>query len=251
MGATKMPVKNKLKPHTLSLTMATVFFGMVMVTPAHAELTGNISVVSKYVLRGITNNTQSDTATVQGGFDYAHSSGIYAGYWGSGLDYADKGSAVTGFENDIYGGHKLKAGPVDLNFGLIYYVYNQVQNSDGLEVVVGVGIGGVAFTAKYLTDDLIWGNEGDIYWTANYAQRLPKDFKLAGSLGFYTYENSGKFESLLGTTENSAFRHLNFALSHPLGKSGADMSLTYVIGGKNRQGVDQRNALVLALSSSF
>ena len=58
---------------------------------AHADVTGNIAVVSKYVLRGITNDTESDTATLQGGFDYAHSSGVYVGYWGSGLDYADKG----------------------------------------------------------------------------------------------------------------------------------------------------------------
>ena len=75
-----MSAKNKLKPHSPSLTIAIVFFGLAMVAPAHAELTGNIGVVSKYVLRGITNNTQNNTATVQGGFDYAHSSGVYVGY---------------------------------------------------------------------------------------------------------------------------------------------------------------------------
>lgn len=242
-------VLNELKWQTLPLAITAVLTGLVISTTAHADITGNISVVSKYVLRGITNDTESDTATLQGGFDYAHSSGVYVGYWGSGLDYADKGGAVTGFENDIYGGYKMKAGPVDLNFGAIYYVYNRVQNSDGLEAVVGVGIAGATFTAKYLTEDLAWGNQGDIYWTADYAQALPNDFKLAGSLGFYTYEDSGEF--IPSSVESSAFRHLNFVLSHPLGKSGVDMSLTYVIGGKNRQGVDQRNALVLALSSSF
>ena len=242
-------VPNELKGHTLLLAIMTVLSGLMMAGAAHADVTGNIAVVSKYVLRGITNDAESDTATLQGGFDYAHSSGIYVGYWGSGLDYADKGIAKTGFENDIYGGYKMKAGPVDLNFGAIYYVYNQIQNSDGLEAVVGAGIGGVTFTAKYLTEDLAWGNKGDIYWTADYAQGLPKDFKLAGSLGFYTYQDKGEF--IPSTVESSGFRHLNFTLSHPVGKSAADMSITYVIAGENRQGVDQKNALVLALSSSF
>lgn len=242
-------VPNELKWHPLSLAITAVLSGLMMSGVAHADVTGNIAVVSKYVLRGITNDTESDTATLQGGLDYAHSSGIYVGYWGSGLDYADKGGAVTGFENDIYGGYKMKAGPVDLNFGAIYYVYNRVQNSDGLEAVLGVGVAGVTFTAKYLTEDLAWGNQGDIYWTADYAMGLPKDFKLASSLGFYTYEDRGEF--IASSVESAAFRHLNFALSHPVGKSSADMSLTYIIGGRNRQGVDQKNAIVLALSSSF
>lgn len=241
-------VKNEMKLRALSLAMASVFMGL-MALPAHAEITGNIGVVSKYVLRGITNNTESDTATLQGGFDYAHSSGVYVGYWGSGLDYADKGKAVTGFENDIYGGYKMKAGLVDLNFGLIHYVYNQVTNSDGTEAVIGATMAGVTLTAKYLTDDVAWGNKGDIYWTADYGYALPKDFKLAGSLGFYTYKDSGQF--IPSSKESSAFRHLNLAVSHPLGKSGADMTVTYVIGGKDRQSVDQKNAIVLGLSSAF
>ena len=241
-------VKNETKLRTLSLALVSVF-ACLLAMPAHAELTGNIGVVSKYVLRGITNNTESDTATLQGGFDYSHKSGVYVGYWGSGLDYADKGVAVTGFENDIYGGYKMKAGPVDLDFGLIHYIYNQVTNSDGTEAVVAATLAGVTFKAKYLTDDVAWGNKGDIHWTADYGIGLPKEFKLAGSLGFYTYKDSGEF--IASTVESSAFRHLNLALTHPLGKSGADMTVTYIIGGKDRQGVDQKNAIVLGLSSAF
>ncbi len=241
-------VKNEMKLRALSLAMASVFTGLLAM-PAHADLTGNIGVVSKYVLRGITNNTESDTATLQGGFDYAHSSGVYVGYWGSGLDYAGSGNAVTGFENDIYAGYKMKAGPVDLKFGAIRYLYNQVPDSDATEAVIGAGLAGVSLEVKYLLEDVVWGNKGDIYFTADYSLALPKDFKLAGTLGYYIYKDSGRF--IVSSAESSAFRHVNLALSHPLGKSGADMTVTYVLGGKDRQGVDQKNAIVLGLSSAF
>ncbi len=61
---------------------------------AHAGATGNIGVFSKYILRGITNAPESDTAVLQGGFDYAADNGIYVGYWGSTLGYG-KGATTT------------------------------------------------------------------------------------------------------------------------------------------------------------
>ena len=243
-------VKNEMKLRTLSLALATVFTAL-MAMPAQAELTGNIAVVSKYVLRGITKDTESDVATLQGGFDWSHKSGVYVGYWGSGLDYVTPGNvnAQTGFENDVYAGYKMKAGPVGLKFGAIHYLYNQVSDSDATEAVIGAGMFGVLLEAKYLVDDVVWGNKGDIYITADYSHALPNDFKLAGTLGYYVYQDSGKF--IASSAESSAFRHINVALSHPLGKSGADMTVTYILGGKDRQSIDQKNAIVLSLSSAF
>ena len=242
-------VKRGFKLGTLSLAIATVMSGMALSTAAQAEVTGNIGVVSKYVFRGLTNDTESDTATLQGGLDWSHSSGVYVGYWGSGLDYANKGSAVTGFENDIYAGYKLKAGPVDLNFGATRYVYNQVQDSDATEAMASAGMVGVTLTARYLLDDVAWGNKGDIYWSVDYSLDLPNEFTLSGLAGYYTYEDSGEF--IASSTESSGFRNIDLKLSHPLGKTGANMSLTYVIGGEDRNGVDQKNALVLGLSTGF
>jgi uncharacterized protein (TIGR02001 family) len=233
----------------LSLTLAGTVAGLVVATPAQADITGNIAVVSKYVLRGITNSPENNGTAVQGGLDYAHSSGLYLGYWGSNLSYADPGVSASGFENDLYGGYKFKAGPVDLNFGLIYYLYNQIGHADTAELLVAAGVGPVTFGAKILTQDVAWGNQGDIYWTVDYTQPLPKDFKLAGTLGAYTYKDSGKY--IDSSSESTAFRHLNLALSHPLGKTGADMAVTYIIGGKDRQGAMQSNAIVLGVSAGF
>ena len=45
-------------------------------TPA---VTGNISLVSDYRFRGISQTFEKPA--IQGGFDYAHASGIYLGNW--------------------------------------------------------------------------------------------------------------------------------------------------------------------------
>ena len=237
----------------LSVAVAASVAGLAAPLAAQADVTGNIGVYSKYVLRGITNAPENDNAAVQGGLDYSHASGFYAGYWGSSLSYANRisegATTPNGFENDIYAGYKFKAGPVDLNLGAIYYTYTQVLDSDAIEAVVAAGMGPVTLTAKYLTGDVAWGNSGDTYLTLDYAADLPSEFKFAAQLGYYFYTDSGDF--IATTAEDSAFRHLNLTVSHPLGKSGANMGITYIVGGKDRQGVQQENAVVLALTTGF
>ncbi len=59
----------------MSLTSAAAFAPLA----AQAETTasGNIGVHSMYLLRGI--GMENDNTAVQGGFDYTHDSGFYAG----------------------------------------------------------------------------------------------------------------------------------------------------------------------------
>ena len=237
------------------LTARGLAAALVLATPlAQADITGNIGVVSKYVLRGITSNAENDGAAVQGGFDWSHASGLYAGYWGSNLDYGNATSA-TGFENDLYAGYKFKAGNVGLNAGVIYYYYTEVEDSDAPEAIASVGMGPLTLGVKYLLDDVVWGNQGDMYWTLDYAQALPAKFSLGASLGYYVYDDSdpGTPGTIAAgtTTESSAFRHLNLTLSHPIINDAATMSLTYIVGGEDRTGADQKDAMVLAVSTTF
>lgn len=227
--------------------------GGVMSTPAHAEMSGNIGVYSKYVLRGMTTPaSESDEAVLQGGFDYAHDSGFYAGYWGSSLGYSDGGAddPATAFENDFYAGYAGEAGAVNYSLGLVYYNYMGIEDADAPEIVASVGYGPVTLGVNYLVDDVLWGNEGDMYWTVNYGTDLPADFSLDATLGYYIYEDEGEFIPA-GVTDDDAFRHLNLTLAHPIGDSGADMSLTYVLGGDDRTGFGQEDTVVLGVSYGF
>jgi len=224
--------------------------------PATAEstITGNIGVVSKYVLRGLTNNAENDTTAVQGGIDYAHSTGLFAGYWGSNLDYGDA-SSTTGFENDLYGGYAFTGGPLSMKAGLIYYVYSGIDDSNAPEAFFSAAYGPVTFGVKYLLDDVVWGNKGDTYLTLDYAYALPKGFNFGASLGYYLYDDSDPGEPgtiIPGTTtENSGFRHLNLTVSHPIINDKTTMAVTFIVGGKDRSDVEQKDTVVLGLTTTF
>lgn len=74
-------------------------------TPQHT-FTGNLTLASEYLYRGIA-QTRGKPA-LQGGFDYAHSSGLYAGIWGSNISWINDGyaGASASLELDVYGGYK-------------------------------------------------------------------------------------------------------------------------------------------------
>jgi uncharacterized protein (TIGR02001 family) len=83
-------------------------------------LTGNIGLFSEYRFRGI-DQTFGQPA-LQGGFDYAHSSGFYVGNWNSNVNQG-AGFAGSNLEMDFYGVWKKSFGDFGLDIGAIYYYY--------------------------------------------------------------------------------------------------------------------------------
>lgn len=234
--------------------------------------TGNIGVFSKYVLRGNTGTCdkvppnacalpENSGTAVQGGFDWTWDSGLFFGYWGSNLDYTYEtgtpAKAGAGFENDFYGGYSGKIGGMAYSLGLTQYYYINVDDSNLLELYGTLGVGPVTLGFKYLLQDGFWGNQGDTYVTATYGVDLPKGFKFSGTAGYYMYEKDDSAEICGGvagcglTQTSSDFRHLDLTLSHPIGKSGAEMGLTYILGGKLRTGQELENTAVLFVKYGF
>ncbi|MFV5491226.1 TorF family putative porin [Acinetobacter sp. ASP199] len=231
-------------------------------TSSHS-VSGNIGVLSSYVLRGNTAVLENSGATINGGLDYEHASGFYAGYWGSSLDYSwtdyneveEEFQGSKAFEHDFYAGYNGSINE-DLGYtlGLTYYYYYESDvDTDGLETLVGINYKDFSLTAQTLLDDLVWGNSGDTYFLASYSYALPQDFSLNTSLGAYYYSDSGDHEGgLLGdTTEDFAFRHLTLGLSKPIADTGVTASMDYIIGGKLRDDTSLKNKVVLGLSYSF
>lgn len=275
----------KLTKRFTTLTGAAALAVSALATPmvAQAELSGNIGVYSAYVLRGITNAMENENTAVQGGVDWSHDSGFYLGYWGSNLGYTsratvadlttgevgqvpgsvDKGTSTittcasdgdcpaAGFENDFYLGYGGSFGSVDYDIGLIQYYYIGVEESDGLEIPFSLSWSGATLGLKYLTNDVVWGNAGDIYWTLGYDFSLPAGFTLGAVLGYYTYSKDGDYIPEVPEAKSSAFRHFDLSLSHPIGDTGADMSITAILGGEDRFGIDQANTVVLGVSYGF
>ena len=82
--------------------------------------TGNLGIFSEYRFRGISQTFKEPA--LQGGVDYAHTSGIYLGNWNSNVSEG-AGFPSGNLEMDFYGGWKKTWGDWGLDVGGIYYYY--------------------------------------------------------------------------------------------------------------------------------
>lgn len=135
--------------------------GALSAMPAFAAdehtFSSNVGFVSNYVFRGIAQNATNPA--IQGGFDYAHSSGLYAGVWGSNISWiADSGAVATGsvtMEFDTYFGYKgsitsdlgYDVGAVRFNYLGDYTAASGFAKADTAEVYAAISY--MFLTAKY------------------------------------------------------------------------------------------------------
>jgi uncharacterized protein (TIGR02001 family) len=115
----------KTKLIVLALSAAFALPALAEEAPAASPLTFNIGAVSDYVYRGITQT--SHKPAIQGGVDYAFSSGAYVGAWASNVSWIkDSGAIATGntsIELDTYFGFKNTI-TEDLSYDVGYVRYN-------------------------------------------------------------------------------------------------------------------------------
>lgn len=93
--------------------------------PEHT-LTANAGLFSSYRFRGI-DQTNGHLA-LQGGFDYSHASGLYAGNWNSNVS-SGAGYPQGNLESDFYAGYKTAFGDFGLDVGALYYYYSGSKRS--------------------------------------------------------------------------------------------------------------------------
>ena len=115
----------------------------VEAAPAPA-LTGNVGLFSSYRFRGI--DQTFGKPALQGGVDYAHSSGLYVGNWNSNVS-SGAGFPDGNLEMDFYGGYKQAFGDFGIDVGAIYYYY---PGSEARGMTGGVNTGAVDNKEIYL-----------------------------------------------------------------------------------------------------
>lgn len=174
-----------MKMNKLALACGAAFLGASAI--AQAEVSANIGVTSNYVWRGMT-QTQ-DSAAIQGGVDYSHDSGFYAGTWASNVDFGTSSASDNGAEVDFYAGFGGEASGIGYDLGYIYYAYPQHDDSDFGELYGSVSFQmltvGLAYTTNSEAD-----TDGDLYYYANASFDLPQDFSIGGTVGHYDFDNS-------------------------------------------------------------
>jgi uncharacterized protein (TIGR02001 family) len=168
------------------------------VAPALAQevtISGNVALATDYTFRGVSQTDESPA--IQGGLDLSAGS-FYAGTWASNINF---GTGGANLELDVYGGYKTALGPVNLDFGVIGYLYpgasDDLAELDYWEGYVKPSIalsdqftlGGALYYSPEFT-----GESGDgFYYEINGAFALSPALTLSGAVGMQTVDATGFF----------------------------------------------------------
>jgi len=198
--------------------------------------TANVGLFSQYIFRGLT-QTNEDPA-LQGGLDYAHSSGLYIGTWASNISWlrdANKQDANFGYssggsaEIDIYGGYKNAIGDTGVGYdvGLLYYWYPGDKAPLAPKANTLEAYGALSwkwFTTKYsyaLSDDVFGNRNADGTWYLDLAAAVPiMDTGVTAGIHWGRQDFSGSANSIYSYNDWRA------SLAYDLGKFGEKLAGT-------------------------
>ncbi|HEX9396957.1 MAG TPA: TorF family putative porin [Burkholderiales bacterium] len=119
---------------SLAFAQATAPAAPPAAAPEPSPFTGNVGLFSQYIFRGLTQT--AGKPALQGGADYAHSSGLYVGTWLSNVSWisdtaiqSGAGARNSSLEWDMYGGYKNTFGKSDFGYdvGMLQYYYPGVR----------------------------------------------------------------------------------------------------------------------------
>jgi len=159
------------------------------------ELSANVDFVSEYSFRGIAQSNENPA--LQGGFDVSHNSGLYAGLWGSNVNFNDGDEAHL--ELDVYAGYSGSFKGLSYDVGLIYYLYPGADSSLDYDFVEGALAVGYDFdvlsaSASVNYSPEYFGDSGDaIYYAAAVDVPLPADFTLSAHVGYQDIDDNMAF----------------------------------------------------------
>ncbi|MFP4638845.1 MAG: TorF family putative porin [Guyparkeria sp.] len=197
-----------------SIASAVSLSALALPSVAAAEVSANVGVVSNYFFRGVTQT--DDSAAVQGGLDYEHESGFYAGTWASTVDFGDG----TSYEADLYAGYGGSLGDLGYDVGYIYYAYPDGDDLDFGEIYGSLSYSyftaGLAYTVNsQASGDIAAFDTGDMYYYAGVDVPFG-DSGFSGSLtyGYYSFENDS-------STNELDYGHWSAGVSKDVGDFGS------------------------------
>ncbi|MGV3653832.1 MAG: TorF family putative porin [Noviherbaspirillum sp.] len=227
--------------------------------------TGNVALVSDYRFRGISQTFRRPA--VQGGFDYAHSSGFYLGNWNSslsGVQYPDG----AGLEMDFYGGYRFEAAPgLTLDAGALYYYYpgariaGTSEKFNNTELYIGASYKWFSAKYSYNVSDFFGLNnasaaapngdsKGSSYLDLGASFEVADKTTLGLHVGRQWVRNYGDLsytDYKLGLTRDLGFATLGLALVG----TDADRDLYSVTNGRGKTRRLSDTTAVVTLAKSF
>ena len=166
----------------ISLIAAVIATGVYAEEKSEIGVSANVSMTSNYLWRGMTQT--NDLPAIQGGFDLEYK-GLYAGTWGSNIDFGDSAS----MEADIYAGYAGEASGIGYDLGFVQFVYPGAMEADNFaEAYAGVSydFGVVSAGLKYSLGVKTNSVDATDNIEATLSAGLPQDTTLDIAVGSYT-----------------------------------------------------------------
>ncbi|MFT3723632.1 MAG: TorF family putative porin [Hyphomonadaceae bacterium] len=168
--------------------------------PAFAQdvtISGNVALATDYAFRGVSQTDESPA--IQGGFDATFgSSGFYAGTWASNINF---GTGGANMELDVYGGYKFAVGGVNVDVGVIGYLYPGASDDAAeLDYWEGYIKPSVALSKEFTLGAAVYyspeftGDSGDgLYYEVNGAYTVSPELSFSGAVGRQSVDLNGFF----------------------------------------------------------
>lgn len=121
------------------LLVSVLFSGVCLWAGEDSGLSANLGVVTDYVNRGLS--ATDGGPALQGGLDYAHEAGVYAGTWVSNVD----NDGDTEYEYDLYAGFAREAGNFSYDVGILatHFTY---EDGNTVELTLNAGFDAYGLT---------------------------------------------------------------------------------------------------------
>jgi uncharacterized protein (TIGR02001 family) len=257
-----------MKKTILAFAIFTAFAGTASAQQAQATsdhtFTGNLTLASDYRFRGISQTFGKPT--LQGGFDYAHSSGFYAGNWNSNVSGVQYPGGAS-LEMDFYGGYKFTPVPdVTADVGLLYYYYPGAkigttdEKFDNTEIYFGASYKWLSAKYSYGISDFFGLNsttafaprgnsKGSGYLDLNATFEIADKTNLTLHAGRQTVRHYGEFnytDYKIGVTKDYGFAVAGVAVV------GTNADEAYYTASNGRKSRDLgKTGVVVSLAKTF
>ena len=188
---------------------------------ALAEISANVTLASDYVFRGVS---QTDNQfAIQGGFDWAHNSGIYLGTWASNVDSQFFGGATDPqIELDLYGGYanELSNG-IGYDIGYLRYQYPGGSDFNTNEFYLKGSYKGFGASVNYSDELSFVGSDSSAwYWKAAYEHTFAYEIDFSAHIGYNAGDAYSDDKALGGT-------YTDWSLGLSKNLAGVDLGLIY------------------------
>ncbi len=159
-----------------ALASSILMFSSLSASDIPGSISANVALTSDYYFRGLSQS--NNNGAIQGGFDWAHNSGVYAGIWASNVSFGS-----TNIEADTYLGFKNEFSGFGYDLGWIKYNYNDTSGSnDPQEFYINLSYSFLSAGYAY-SPDWFGTDEKSNYAYLGFEYSLPAEIGISASVG--------------------------------------------------------------------